>query len=182
MAGHDVVGGQAQVFGQAFGETACILAAVVRWLAFVGEQGGVAPYGLFVGAPENVERPAWQLFTGVPLALTKMQEAALPVLVTQLVGEFGGEPTLRGAECVGVPFGGVAVADGNKGRLAAHGQAHVVVDQVLVHLFTQGQHVGPLFVGVGLGNAGRFVQAGDLHVVGELDLGFVHAAFDGCST
>jgi hypothetical protein len=59
----------------------------------------------------------------------------------------------------------VAVVHGHKGGLAAHGQAHVAGDQFLVNLGAQRHHVGPLFVGVGQGDAGGFVDARDLHVV-----------------
>ena len=179
MRGHDELGGEPQVGGQLLGEAAGIFAGVVRGHALVGKQVGVAPHGLAVGAPEDVERPARQLLAGVPLALAEVQEAALAVLVAQLVGQAGGVGALRGAQGIGVPFGGIAVAHRHKGGLAAHGQAHVTGGQLFIDGFAQGQDVGPLLVGVGLGDAGGFVQPGDHHVVGKFDLGFIHAAFDG---
>ena len=52
--------------------------------------------------------------------------------------------------------------------------------QLRIDLFTQSQHIGPLFVAVGLGHAGRFVDARDAHLVVKLHLGFVHQAFNRC--
>jgi len=109
-----------------------------------------------------------------------MQEAAPAVFVAQPVHQLGGVAALGGAKGIGVPFGGVAVTHGHESGLAAHGQAHVAGLQFLVHRFAQREHGGPLVVGIGLGDAGRFVDAGHAHVVAELHLGFVHRAFDRC--
>ena len=83
-----------------------------------------------------------------------MQKAALAVFGAQLLHQLGGVAALGGAERVDVPFGGVAVLRGDKGRLAAHGQAHVTGHQLAVHLFAELEHLRPLFFGVGLGHAG----------------------------
>jgi hypothetical protein len=95
------------------------------------------------------------------------------------VHQFGGEAAL-GAQCVGVPFGRVAIPHGHEGRLAAHGQAHIARLQLAVHVFAQGQHRGPLLLGVGHGHARRLVDARDLHVVAERHLRFVDDALDRC--
>ena len=55
-----------------------------------------------------------------------------------------------------------------------------MLDQIGVHQGAQGLDAGPLFFGVGLGHARRLVDARDLHLVAELDLALVHAAFDRC--
>ena len=111
-----------------------------------------------------------------------MQEAAAPIFVAQLVDQLGGVAALGRAQGVGVPFGGIAVAHGHVGGLAAHGQAHVGGHQIGVNPFAQRQHAAPLLIGVGLGDARRFVDAGHLHVVAEIHFGFVHHAFDGRGT
>ena len=60
-----------------------------------------------------------------------------------------------------------------------HGQAHVVGLQLQVHRVAQLQDVGPLRVAVGQGDARRFVDAGDRHVVAELHPCVVHQPLDG---
>ena len=97
VAGLDGLVGQAQ-FGCEFAdEQACVLAGVVAGHALVGKQIGVGPYGLLVGAPVNVQRPARQLLAGVPLALAKVQKTALTIFLTQFEDQFGGKATLGGA-------------------------------------------------------------------------------------
>ncbi|MCY1214496.1 hypothetical protein D9M72_263100 [compost metagenome] len=179
VAGLDVALGEAQLVRQHGGEAARVLARVVRGKALVGEQLGVVPQRLAVGAPEDRQRPARQLLARVPLALAEMQEAALAVLGAQLVHELGGVAALGGAERVGVPFGRVAVAGGHVGGLTAHREAHVAGHEARIDRVAEREHLGPLFFGVGLGDARRFVDARDLHLVAEFDLGLVDAAFDG---
>ena len=178
-AGLHVLVGQAQLGGQRANEVTGIACGVVGRLALVGKEGGVVPDLLAVGAPIDVQRPARQLFAGVPLALAEMQKAAAAVLVAQLVRQRGRKAAFGRAQRVGVPLGGVAVVDGDKGRLAAHGQPHIAGHQFAVDLFAQGHDGGPLLFGVGLGDARRFVDARDFHVVAELDFALVDAAFYG---
>ena len=135
------------------------------------------PAGLAIGTPADRQRPARQLLARVPLALAEVQEATGAVAVAQLVGQALGQATLGGAQRVGVPFGAVAVVDADEGGLTAHGQAHVVLHQLAVHLVAQRQHLLPLVVGVGHGHARRLVDARDLHVVLEGHLALVHRAF-----
>ncbi len=161
------------------GEAARVFARVVRGHALVGEEFGVVPERLAVGAPEDRERPARQLLARVPLALAEVQEAALAVFGPQLVDQFGGVAALRGAERVGVPLGRVAVAGGHVGGLAAHREAHVTGLQAYIDRIAEREHFGPLLFSVGLGDARRFVDARDLHFMTELDLGLVDPAFDG---
>ncbi len=154
----------------------------MRGRTLVGEQGWVGPHWLAVGTPINVQRPARQLFTGVPLALAKVQKATLAVLVAQFMHQIGGKTAFGWAQGIGVPFWCVAVAVCHKSGLAAHRQAHVASYQFRVHRLTQRHDVGPLFFGVRLGDTGRLVNAGDLHVVGKFHLALVRAAFNGGST
>ena len=103
----------------------------------------------------------------------------MAIFLAQFVHQCGGKAALGGAQRVGVPLACVAVIDRYKGGLAAHGQAHVARDQFTVHGIAQCHHVGPLLFGVGFGDAGRFINASDLHVVAEFDLALVHTTFDG---
>ena len=172
---------QAQAARQRGDEAVRVFAGVAVGVALVGEQAGVVPAGLAVGAPANLQRPARQLFARVPLALAEMQEAALAVLGQQPVHQFGGKAALGGAQGVGVPLGRLAVVHGHEGGLAAHGQAHVLGFELVVDAVAQGHDGLPLGVGVGHGDARAFVDARDLHVVRELHLAFVHAPTDrGC--
>ena len=182
VAGLDEAVAQAELARQGLDEPLRILGGVGVGLALVGKQRGVVPDRLAVGAPADRQCPARQLLAGVPLALSEVQEAALAVFVAQLVHQLAGQAALGRAQGVGVPFRRVAVVHGHEGGLAAHGQSHVAGDQLLIDPGAQGHHVGPLFVGVGQGDTRRLVDSGDLHVVGELDLALVHAAFDGRGT
>ncbi len=171
--------GQAQAARQRAHEGLGMRARVGVAFALVGEPLRVAPAGLAVGAPADGQRPARQLLAGVPLALAKVQEAALAVLVAQLVDKLLGIDALGGAQRLGVPFRRVAVVDGDEGGLAAHRQPHVAGREFAVHLLAELQHVGPLFVVVGLGHARRLVDARDAHLVVELHLALVDTAADG---
>ena len=74
-----------------------IFVGVAMRLALVGEERGISPARLAVGAPGDGERPARQLLAGVPLALAEVQEAALAVFVAQLADQLGREAALGGA-------------------------------------------------------------------------------------
>ncbi len=145
---------------------------------FVGEQLGVVPAGLAVAPPDGRQRPARQLLAGVPLALAEMQKSAGAVAGDEFADEFAGVAALGRPLRVGVPFVRVAVGGGDEGGLAALGEADVAVFELLIDHFAQGQHGLPLFVGVGLGDARRFVNAGHGHVMAELHLAFVDHAFN----
>ena len=107
-----------------------------------------------------------------------MQKATRAVLIAQLVHQGRGQAALGRAHGVDVPLWCIAVVDRHKGGFAAHGQAHVAGIQRLVHLLAQGHYCLPLVVGVGLGHARGFQEAGHRHVVAELDLALVNAAFN----
>ena len=92
------------------------------------------------------------MLAGVPLALAKMQKAAFAIFSPQLLHQLGGVAALGRAEGVNVPFGGIPVVHRDKGRLAAHRQAHIAAGQVAVNRLAQRLHCSPLVVGVGLGH------------------------------
>ena len=179
VAGLNVFIDQSELGGQRTDEIPRLFGRVLCGRALVGKQRRVGPHHLAIGAPVNVQGPARQLLARIPLALAKVQKAATPVFVPQFVHEFGGKAALGGAEGIGIPFGGVAVVYGHKGGLATHRQAHVARQQFGVYGFAQLHDLGPLRFGVGLGDAGGFVNARDRHVVRKLDLAFVYATFNG---
>ncbi len=76
----------------------------------------------------------------------------------------------------GVPLRRLHVVDGHEGRLAAHGQAHVVFPQNFIHLVAQGFDVLPLRLAVRLGDTRIFVDADDLVHETELALGVADVA------
>ena len=147
-------------------------------LAFIGKQPGIGPAGLTVSTPADRQRPARQLLARVPLALAEVQETAATVVAAQALHQVLRHHPFGWAERVGVPFGAVAVIDADKGRLATHRQAHIAGIQPGIHHRAQGQHVGPLRVGVRLGHPRRLVDAGDRHGVREADLAGLHLATD----
>src|SRR6185369_17164093 len=107
VAGLHVLRIQAQALGEAGDEGLRVFARVAVHLALVGEQRGVVPARLAVGAPADRQRPARQLLARVPLALAVVQEAAAAVVVAQAQRQLLGAHALGGAERIGVPFGAV---------------------------------------------------------------------------
>ena len=164
------------------GEAFRILVRVVRGMAFIGEQRGVEPHRFAIGTPVNVQCPTGQLFARIPFSLSKVQKSAFAVFIAQFLHQCGGVITLRGAEGIGVPFGGIAVAHGDEGGFATHRQTHITHVQFGIHGCTQRHHCIPLFGRIGFGDAGRFVNAGDFHLMAERHFALIHTAFNRCST
>ena len=86
---------------------------------------------------------------------------------------------LIGANGLGVPFRAVHIVDGDEGRLAAHGQAHIALAQAPVDFVAGRGNRLPLLLRIGQRHARAFEDARHLHLVGERDLGFVVHAGDG---
>ncbi len=149
-------------------------------LGLVGDERRVAPQWFAVFAPEAVERPARQLLARIPLALPEVGEALRCVFLAQAAEQVGGTNALGRPECVGVPFGAVRVVNRDEGRFTAHGQAHVAGIELGIDAVAERLDVGPLFLGVGLGDARRFPHALDLHGVREFTLALVGEAGDRC--
>ncbi|MNV12473.1 hypothetical protein D3C71_1030780 [compost metagenome] len=106
-------------------------------LLFVGDQRAVVPDRHAVAAPVTIERPARQLLAGVPLALPEMHQPLGRVVLAHALEQFGGQPSFIRPQCRGIPLGAVRVINGHKGRLAAHGQAHIALQQVGIDLPAQ---------------------------------------------
>jgi hypothetical protein len=175
----DVLGRQAELARQRLCEAAahrprCSCRARAR-----RQTGGVVPDRLAVGAPADRQRPARQLLAGVPLALAEVQEAALAVFGAQACA-----PARWRSRAWSGPGRRCSIRRASRSSVATKVGSPPMVRRTSPAsrrstVVAQGHHVVPLLVGVGQGDAGRFVDARDLHVVGELDLALVHAAFDG---
>ena len=74
--------------------------------------------------------------------------------------------------------GFIDVVDRDEGRLAADGEPDVVRIEQLVDLMAESVDLLPLLLGIGLGDARRFVDAVDRHMEAELDLGRLDHAGD----
>ena len=149
-------------------------------LVLAGMHLGMRPDRFAVLAPVQVQRPARQLFTGIPLALAVMQQAARAVTRAQLVHQVGAEQAFRRPHRFGVPFGAFAVVDRHESGLATLRQPHVVPAQLLIHLVPERLDLRPLRLGVRQRDARRLPDARHLHVVLELGLALVDRARHGC--
>ena len=180
--GEDVRGGQAQALRHAAQQARGIGGRDAVVHALFGIQRLIAPDGLAILTPVAVQRPARQLLARVPLALAKVREPLRGVFVLELAVQLGRACALGRPQRGGVPFLAIGVIDRDEGRLAAHRQTNIAGRELCVHLAADCQDLLPLRLGVRLGDARGFPDAGDLHLVRELDLGLVHAAADGrCS-
>ena len=109
-------------------------------LALLGGRGEIAALGARSGcrparsaavlAPVEREGPARQRLARIPFALAVMQEAARREALAQPADQVVGADALGRAERVGVPFGRLVIVDRHEGRLAAHGEAHVLGDEI----------------------------------------------------
>ena len=170
---------QFQALGDAGQKTPGHYAVGAIALLLIGDQCAVVPDRHAVAAPVAVEGPARQLLAGVPLALAEMHQALGRVVLAHALEQLGRQSAFVRAESGGVPFRTVRVVDGDKGRLAAHGQAHVVLEQVTVDLPAQGLDRQPLLFGVGLGNPWGLPNPLHGHLVGKFALAGFHQATDG---
>ena len=132
---------------------------------------GVQPDRLAVAPPVERKGPARQGFARIPFALPVMQESARRETIAQAADEPVGERALRRADGVRVPFVRLEIVDRDEGRLAAHGEAHVVGDQLLVDLLAESVERLPRFFRKGLGDARVLGDAFDAHVELEIDVG-----------
>ena len=166
----------AKTAAEGFEEEARFAGCVVVVPAVIGEMSGIAPEGHAVIAPVTAESPAWEGFAGVPLALAEVEEATGGEAFAEAVDQVDGELAFVRADGGGVPLGAVRVVDGDESRLAAHGEAHVGGCEVGVDRVAESFDGGPLLFRVGLGDAGRFVDALNRHLMEELGVaGFEHA-------
>ncbi len=142
----------------------------------LGKQRRIMPERNAVGPPVASQRPARQRLAGIPLSLTKMQQAARSEAPPQAIDQALGQPSLLGAKRGGIPFLAIHVVDGDEGRFAAHGEANVAGQKLLIDLGAERFDALPLLGGVGQRDARVFVNARHRHLVRELHFALVDAA------
>ena len=171
IGGHHVVGCQPQLSRDAVqqGYGACRGGAQIG--PFGGDQRRVGPHRFAITPPIQAEGPARQAFTGIPFALTVMQEPTGGKAVAQAADQLVGKHPFGRADSFGVPFRGFKIEGRDEGRLPPHGQAHIPRRQCGIDLLTHGIQIGPGAFRIGFGDAGVFGDAGDRHVKGEIHLG-----------
>ena len=108
-----------------------------------------------------------------------MQHAAGGEAAPQTLDQLRGDDRLGRARGVGLPFGGLEVVDGHEGRLAAHGQPHVLGLQVGLDPLAKPVEGIPTRVIERLGDAYGVDQPRDVHLELEGGLGQAHPAGDG---
>ena len=149
-----------------------------RGLVQPGHEFGVAPDRLAVGAPIEGEGPARQAFARIPFALAVMQKAAGREALAQPSDQIVGERALRRADRRDVPFRAFEIVDRDEGRLAAHGEAHVLRDEIGVDLLAEPVEPRPGLVGKRRGDARRLADALDPHLEAEFAMGRLDHARD----
>ena len=137
----------------------------------VGKQRRVAPERFAVATPVQIQRPAWELFARIPLALPEVHEPLRRIVAFQARQQFGGTQPLGGADRIRVPFSAVPVVDRHERRLAALRETDVVRAQILVDAASQCVDLLPLCIAVRQGHARRLPDAADLHRVCERAVG-----------
>jgi hypothetical protein len=149
-----------------------VVSAVVDCL--IREQLRVLPDRLTVGAPETIQRPAWQLLARIPFSLSEMRKTFRGVLLAQPVIERGRQLALVGTQRRGIPLGAVGIVPRHERRLAAHREADVAVARdPRRYGVAELLDLRPVEVRVGLRDARRFPDAADLHVMPEGHLALV---------
>ncbi|MCY1413436.1 hypothetical protein D9M71_288680 [compost metagenome] len=100
------------------------------------------------------------------------------VLLAQALEQLRRQASFVLAEGGGIPLRGVGLVDGDKRRLATHGQAHIMLEQITIDLPPQGVDGQPLLLAVRLGDAGCFPQALHRHFMDKLTLARFNQATD----
>ena len=109
-------------------------------LIFARDQIDILPNRNAVDAPGAAQRPARQRLAGIPFALS-VSEAVAPGAIFLRRRRMRAKPRVRfiGPSSIDVPLRTLWLVDADEGRLAAHGQAHILRLQVRVdamrHLF-----------------------------------------------
>ena len=179
IGGNGVAFVQPQRGGHRRDQGACIVHGGIVIGFFRRDAVGGLPQRHAIGAPVKAEGPARQAFARIPFALAVMQQAAGREPVAQPADQRIGQRALVRADGGDVPFRMGAVVNRNKGRLAAHGQAHVMHGQDAVHRIAQLLDLVPLLRRIGLGDARRLLDARHAHVEVEQHFGRLDGAADG---
>ena len=174
----DIVGLEAELRGHRVQQSLRLLVVGPGLLALRRDPLGIRPDRLAVAPPVERKGPARQGFAGIPFALPVVQEPAGREAVAQAPDERVGERPLGRADRLGVPLFRLEIVDRDEGRLAAHGEPHVVGDKRRVDLLAQSVERLPGLLGEGLGDARVLGDALDLHVEAEIDVGEAREAGD----
>ncbi len=146
----------------------------------VVEDQRVRHAGLPVHAPHRRQRPARQRLARIPLALAEMHESVGAVALHQRRQQAHRVGALGGAERIGVPLAGIAIGDGDEGRLAALREADVHRVQRLIDGLAETIDRGPLRWCVRQRHARRLEGPRDVHRVLEFDLAAADEPGDRC--
>src|SRR6185437_16564342 len=98
---------------------------------------GIPPQRYAIGAPAKRKGPARQRLAGIPSALAIMEQAAGREPVAQPADQRIGQRPLVASQRGGMPFGAGTVIDRDKGRLAAHSEAHIRLIENLIDAVAQ---------------------------------------------
>ncbi len=129
----------------------------------VGNEGPIAPQRFAVAAPIHAQRPPRQRLAGIPLALPRVEEAALGESLGKAAQQHLGQLPLFRRQCRVIPFRAIHVVDRNERGFAALRQPHVVVREIQVDLPSERVNRLPLRLGVGLGDPWVLVHARNAH-------------------
>ena len=165
---HDMIGRDAEPRRDALPELLRAVGARREILSLARDQAVVPPQLVSVLAPVEREGPARQRLAGIPFALAVLQEAARREAAPQPPDQLIGADALGRPERIGVPLGRLVIVDRHEGRLAAHGEADVLRDEVVVDLLSQRVERRPGVVGEREGHARPFGDAGHLHLEREI--------------
>ena len=125
VAGFDVVGVDANEFGQfpdkLFGVGVLVLVIPID----VGQPLGFAPHGQAVFAPEQRISPTWNGFARIPFAHAVMDKAAFTKNILELVDEDIAQLAFFHPISSAVPLLGFHIVNRYKSRFTAHGEAHI---------------------------------------------------------
>ncbi len=162
-----------QAFRQSAGEAGGVLGGGGVEIVVRGQQGGVFPHRLAIRPPMGVNRPARQLLARIMLAHIVGERRALAPERGELADQPSGIGALGRPQRVDIPFLPLMVGGGDEGRLAAHGQADIALQQGAVHPRAARQNVLPLPLRIGFGDARRLGDAPHLHMKIEIGLGIL---------
>jgi hypothetical protein len=152
-----------------------------RWIVigrFAGDQAVVAPDRYAVAPPIQREGPARQWLARIPLALAVMQKPARREAVAQAPDQLVRALPFGRADRRRIPFGRLIVVDRHERRLAAHGQAYVLREEIGIDLFAECIERVPGLFGKRHGDARMFGDPLDAHVKREVDFTRLDQAAD----
>ncbi len=176
IGGHDMVGLEAKPRSDADRETLGIRDCRLAWIFDARNQVGILPDRRAVLAPVEAERPARQAFAWIPFALAVMQQAAWREPRAQFADQIIGERALGRSDRGDVPLQRLRIVDGNKRRLAPHGQPHVVCLEIGIDQFAEPIEPRPGLIGKRLGDPRRFANPRHAHLEAKLDIGGARGA------